>query len=146
MRNVRPRLAGIAALAVAAAGLTTAPAAHAAAADNLAVTITRMDVLAHIPVDVTGRLINTNSGATESLTAAAADTGLELGEGSTSEPGNGGNEGYTVPLTLDLGTVNNGEVSHVTVTDFQHNGSAESVTDIATFTCHLNAVGNGSCS
>ncbi|MGW1198750.1 hypothetical protein ACWD4B_23370 [Streptomyces sp. NPDC002536] len=146
MRNVRPRLAGIAALAVAAAGLATAPAAHAAPADALAVTITRMDVLAHIPVDVRGELINTAFPAREGLTAVALDTGLELGEGSTSEPGNGGNEGYTVPLTLDLGTVHNGEVSHVTVTDLQTNQSTESVTDIATLTCHLNALGNGSCS
>ncbi|WP_414168243.1 hypothetical protein ACMATS_15835 [Streptoverticillium reticulum] len=93
-----------------------------------------------------GQLINTDSGATERLTAVALDTAVELGEGSTSEPGNGGNEGYTVPLTLDLGTVRNGEISHVTVTDLQSNASTESVADIATLTCHLNALGNGSCS
>ncbi|GGU33458.1 hypothetical protein [Streptomyces violascens] len=145
MRNARSTLSALAALLLTAAALSTA-APSASAANNLDIRIDRIDVIAHIPHDLADGLFHTELGASETLTGTVLDGGVDVGEGVAHETGNGGTESLNIPLTLDLGVVNSGDHPVVVATDTQLDATAETVTRTFTFTCHLNALGTGTCS
>ncbi|MBD0745992.1 hypothetical protein [Streptomyces sp. CBMA152] len=145
MRNARSRLSALAALLLTVAAVT-ASAPPAGAVDGLNIRIDRIDVLAHRPFNVHDALLHTDLGALETVNAAVFDGGVDVGEGVVVEPGNGGTETLDIPLTVDIGFVNSGDHPTVVASVLQADGGAETVTHTFTFTCHLNALGTGSCS
>lgn len=148
MRNARLRLSAPAALGalLLTAGAVASAAPPAGAADNLGILITRIDVVRHVPRDLADDLFHTNLGASETLTGTVFDAGVDVGEGIAHETGNGGTELLNIPLTLDLGRVNSGNHPVVVASVTQADGGIETVSHTFTFTCHLNAVGTGTCS
>ncbi|MGP9019914.1 hypothetical protein ACT1U9_16140 [Streptomyces sp. BR1] len=145
MRNARSRLSALAALLLTAAALGSA-APTAGAADNLDIRIDRILVVGHRPTFLADALLHTNLGALETVSGTVFDGGVDVGEGVVTEPGNGGTETLDIPLTVDIGTVNSGDRPTVVADVTQADGGVETVSHTFSFTCHLNALGTGSCS
>ncbi|MEU5434167.1 hypothetical protein AB0G73_12425 [Streptomyces sp. NPDC020719] len=148
MRNARLRLSAPSALGalLLTAGAVASAAPPAGAADNLGILITRIDVRQHRPIDLADDLTHTDFGASETLTGTVLDAGVDVGDGIGHETGNGGTELLNIPLTVNVGRVNSGDHPVVVATDTQADGGIETVTRTFTFTCHLNALGTGTCS
>ncbi len=143
MRTVHPRLAALAALVLASAGLAAAP--PASAADNLGISLSKVTVVNHHPTSFVDEIAHTTLGASETLLGTITVGGVDEGDGVAHETGNGGTESFNIPVTLNIGTINNGDHALVMITDTQLNGGVDVVANTFSFTCHLNAAGTGAC-
>ncbi|MFD4538165.1 hypothetical protein ACFWNL_38820 [Kitasatospora sp. NPDC058397] len=122
--------------------LVAAPTANAATG----VTPTSIMVGKFTLNEVTDLITGDQSGDEEFLEADAAAGGVDLGLGTATVEGTGGNQSVHIPLH-SLGTVRDGEQVIVTTSDIETGpGGLSIVEGAATLTCHLDANGNGTCS
>ncbi|MBV6703467.1 hypothetical protein [Kitasatospora aureofaciens] len=129
-------------LAIAAASLSPAAPAQAVIASVFDVI-----VLTNQATEVGAVLDATTNGATENISARVVALGVDVGDTTGQQAGNGTRAIATFPITTPLGRIDNGVHPVVTITGTETVGGAQvsTSTTATTLTCDLDSNGNGVC-